>query len=212
MTPQELSVPFGFCHCNCGGKTTIASRNHAMFGVVKGQPRLFIKGHRNPKPPEEAQPFKIDGVYCRLIPLTKGLYAIVDEPDYVWLMRYRWQAAPIGLGAVGFYAVCRGRFRMHQLIAGKNHDHINRVGIDNRRKNLRPAGQALNNRNASRRKDNTSGFRGVYPHGKKFGATIQVGGKSMFLGVRVQARDAALLYDEAARKYHGEFANLNFPP
>ena len=212
MTPQEQIVPYGFCHCGCGGKTTIATRNHAKCGMVKGEPRRFIRGHRNPKPPESARPFKIDGVYCRLIPLTKGMHAIVDESDYLRLMRYRWQAAPIGQGAVGFYAVSRGRIRMHQLVAGRHRDHKNRVGIDNRRKNLRASTQALNVRNASRRKDNTTGFRGIWHRGKnKYAAGIQVDGKLFYLGQRIGAVNAALLYDEAAKKYHGEFAVLNFP-
>jgi hypothetical protein len=211
MTPHEQSVPYGFCHCLCGGKTTIASRNHAQYGMVKGQPRKFIAGHRNPKPPEEAQPFKIDGIYCRLIPLTKGLHAIVDEIDYLWLMRYRWQAIPIGQDATGFYAANRNGLRMHQLIAGNGYDHANRVGIDNRRNNLRPASQRENVKNASKRKDNTSGFIGVHLLHGKYAALIQVDGKAIYLGSRPLARDAALLRDAAARKYHGKFAVLNFP-
>ena len=139
----------------------------------------------------DAMPFKIDGVYCRLLPLTRGLYAIVDAAEYEWLMEWNWQATEAGAKSHGWYATHRGRMKMHQLIAGKHPDHINRVGLDNRRKNLRPSTQALNNRNASRRKDNTTGFRGVYPHGKKFAALIQVDGIPIFLGVRTEAIDAA---------------------
>lgn len=41
-------------------------------------------------------------------------------------------------------------------------DHINHVLADNRGINLRKVTRAQNNRNASRRKDNTSGITGVY--------------------------------------------------
>lgn len=38
-------IPEGFCHCGCGGKTSIATRNHKIRGWVKGEPLKFIHGH-----------------------------------------------------------------------------------------------------------------------------------------------------------------------
>ncbi len=43
------NVPYGYCGCGCGEKTTIATRNHAMYGMVKGQPMKFISGHAGRK-------------------------------------------------------------------------------------------------------------------------------------------------------------------
>lgn len=215
-TPFEKSIPLGICHCGCGGKTTIATRNHTKYGMVKGQPRRFMLGHKiNPRLPEDAAPFKIDGVYCRLVPLTKGLHAIVDADDYLKAMRISWQAASIGHGAKGFYAADRNGTRMQNYLLdlprGEKRDHINRVGIDNRRKNLRPCEQRENAKNASRRSDNTSGFIGVWKHNKKFASGLQADGKKIYLGVANTIEGAARKRDAAALQYHGDFAVLNFP-
>ena len=214
-TPSGISVPYGFCHCGCGGKTTVAIRNHTRNHEVKGQPHRFLPGHKiNPRLPEDAAPFKIGGVYCRLVPLTKGLHAIVDADDYLTAMRVSWQAVRIRSGANGFYATDRNGVKMQNYLRGvpkgEKRDHINRCGIDNRRKNLRPCDQRENVKNASMRKDNTTGFIGVYVKGKKFSSVLQADGKQIYLGVSNTAIEAAKKRDAAARQYHGEFANLNF--
>lgn len=36
----------GFCHCGCGGKTTISERTDSRRGWIKGEPIRFIHGHR----------------------------------------------------------------------------------------------------------------------------------------------------------------------
>lgn len=38
-------VPFGFCHCGCGRKTTIIKKTWKPAGRYKGQPNLYIQGH-----------------------------------------------------------------------------------------------------------------------------------------------------------------------
>lgn len=35
----------GFCHCGCGGRTSISTSTSAKAGRVKGQPCRFISGH-----------------------------------------------------------------------------------------------------------------------------------------------------------------------
>lgn len=51
MSVPKISVPFGYCHCGCGEKTTIAPETG--HGYRKGEPRRFIHGHtrvlRGPK-------------------------------------------------------------------------------------------------------------------------------------------------------------------
>lgn len=40
-----MDIAFGFCHCGCGENTHIAKQNDARRGIVKGQPREYLRGH-----------------------------------------------------------------------------------------------------------------------------------------------------------------------
>lgn len=46
-----MNIKFGECHCGCGGKAPIASRNRHHKGIIKGQPMKYIVGHINRLPP-----------------------------------------------------------------------------------------------------------------------------------------------------------------
>jgi hypothetical protein len=58
---------------------------------------------------------------------------------------------------------------------------------------------------------NTSGFKGVIWHkqSKKWYARITLNYKRIDLGLFKDKIQAAIAYNEAAIKYHGEFARLN---
>lgn len=62
----------------------------------------------------------------------------------------------------------------------------------------------------SRRKDNTSGYKGVSwgQRNKKWVAIITKNGKTMFLGGFDNIETAHKAYCQAAKKYYGEFANV----
>ncbi len=76
------------------------------------------------------------------------------------------------------FAWVHGYWPTHQV------DHINGDKRDNRIANLREATNAQNAANSPRRKDNTSGFKGVRPArtAGKWWANIYVNGKIKYLG------------------------------
>src|SRR5205085_9700584 len=86
-------------------------------------------------------------------------------------------------------------------------DHKDGNRADNRIANLREGSHAEQMRNRVSR--NSSGFKGIERTGRKWRARIQVNGTSIHIGVYNTPEDAAAAYDEAARRYHGEFAKTN---
>lgn len=169
---------------------------------------------------DDAVPFKIDGVYCKLIPLTQEKYSIVEVADYDHIMQWRWCARKHAKGC-GFYAV-RGHsnsdhkprhIMMHRTIRsdipkGRQVDHWNRVGLDNRRGNLRQATNQQNQANRSALRNNTSGFKGVswFKSNKKWCAKIRFHGKDIWLGLHNTREAAGAAYQEANVRLNGEFA------
>jgi len=89
-------------------------------------------------------------------------------------------------------------------------DHINGDGLDNRKENLRVCTHAENIRNQKLNRLNTTGYKGVCVNREKWISRIKVNGKLLYLGRYNTPEEAAQVYDEAARKYFGKFASLNF--
>lgn len=147
--------------------------------------------------------------------LTKGKYATIDTSDFEFLSKWSWCYSAQG------YAVAFDNGKtiyMHRLLMqptrGMQVDHINTNKIDNRRENLRLVTASQNARNCSKSKNNKSGYKGVYKHheGKKpWKAQILADGKAVSIGYYETPEEAAKAYDEAAVKYFGEYARLNFP-
>jgi hypothetical protein len=75
---------------------------------------------------------------------------------------------------------------------------------------LRLATKSQNNCNQFRRKDNTSGFKGVsfYRQTQKWKAQIQVNGKKIALGYFSTPEAAYAAFCEASHRLHGAFSNL----
>lgn len=99
---------------------------------------------------------------ARKIPLTKGLFAIVDDEDYELVSRYKWHAHKTSAGGRKWYALHTERrpdgsklhIRMHRLICGlppfkedptqSIPDHLDSDGLNNRKSNLRVTKQRKN--------------------------------------------------------------------
>lgn len=87
-------------------------------------------------------------------------------------------------------------------------DHINGNKEDNRINNLRIANKSENAFNSKIRSDNSSGYRGVHwsKHTKRWVAKMRVRGKDINIGSFLTKEDAALAYNDAAKRYQGQFA------
>jgi len=228
MTSPKQTIPDGLCQCGCGRPTTLAIASDANRGLVRGKPRRFIAGHQRQQhpTPEEAMPFKIEGVYCRLIPLSQGQFTIVDANDYAWLMQWKWHAWKAKDG--NWYAR-RGESRkthtmntriiaMHRQILGLTYgdgilgDHKDCWNtLDNRRKNLRVADRFQNAANQSwEKRRGKSGCRGVYwsERRKMWIAVIFWRNVKYRLGEFTNRLEASAAYNAKAVELHGEFARF----
>lgn len=153
----------------------------------------------------------------RTIPLTQRKVALISDRDYPRVRPHKWQAhnnhgcwyAVTHLSAPGPGRKQRA-LRMHRLIRGdiSGHiDHRNGNGLDNRRRNLRPATPSQNAANGKAR-GAISGFKGVCPDRKRkrWQARINVAGKTLCLGTFDTPVEAHAAYMRAARRYFGTFA------
>lgn len=161
----------------------------------------------------------------KTIPLTRGQVTLVDDEDYERLSRVSWHCTAGGYAARGQWVSGSGGQRglyMHREILGLSEggacDHINGNRLDNRRANLRVATPLENSRNCkkhARTGGTHSRFKGVTrvkrERSRPWEARIVVRGRQIHLGSYSDESIAALAYDRAARKYFGEFAQLNFP-
>jgi hypothetical protein len=171
----------------------------------------------------DAAPFKIEGVYCRLIQLNRGMYAIVDADDYERLAHWRWYAWRNP--RTGHYYARRNGSRllnepcavlMHREVAGLSFkdgltvDHIEIMAtLDNRRKNLRVATYGQNAVHSRKPRNNVSGFKGVsfHPHSGLWRSRVHVDGveRTTYHETKLEAYAARRL---SSAKYFGEFANV----
>lgn len=142
--------------------------------------------------------------------------ALVDDADYDRLSKYKWHCRKENTTTYPrTNIVVNGKPKpvlMHQLLNDwALTDHINGNGLDNQRKNLRPATVQQNNRNARKQEGTTSQYKGVCwrKDKKKWNAYIMVDRKRLHLGYFTDEKEAAKAYDAAAKKHFGDFANFN---
>lgn len=153
------------------------------------------------------------------IPLNDGEYTLVDDADYDWLNAFKWRKLRVHSLLYATSNINKQPTLMHRLILelkykdGKITDHIDGNGLNNCRANLRICTQQQNTCNRKIEKGRSSIYKGVSQVKKTgmFQASIGYKGEAIHLGYFTDELLAAEFYDEAAIKYHGEFARLNFP-
>lgn len=155
------------------------------------------------------------------IKLTQGKVAVVDDDMFDYLNQWKWHYYKPKRGKTGYAERSTGNrsgqhttIRMHRVImntpSGQQVDHKDHNGCHNWRDNMRNCTNSENSKNQSPKKG-SSLYKGVswYQPRHKWAVQITVNYKKIFVGYYSTQEAAARAYDEAARKYHGEFAHLN---
>lgn len=143
------------------------------------------------------------------------MVAIVDDEDYADVAQFKWYASYYG------YAIRsidqRTKEFMSRRILGltpgdpRLAEHRSGDKLDNTRNNLRIADYSQNMCNTKKRKDNTSGIKGVTwdAANNKWRAQLSVRGKKVNIGRFLKIEDAKAAYEAASAKHHAEFSCLD---
>lgn len=143
--------------------------------------------------------------------LTRGFVTLVSNCDLDLVRDRRWYARDLGTTT---YAFTTGMLGMHRLIMNPGNmwvDHINGIGLDNRRCNLRLCSPSENMRNSRKKSGCTSVYKGVHLESSsgKWRSCIKVDGKILVIGSFENEQVAARAYDREALAHFGEFAKTN---
>jgi hypothetical protein len=100
-----MDIPYGHCHCGCGGLTTIAPYSWKKWGWIKGKPHRFIHGHHsrvmNTRPVRERRP------------LFDRWHEKVEKTDGCWL--WRGAIKDTGYGIINLGGSTRRSVRAHRF-------------------------------------------------------------------------------------------------
>lgn len=44
---ESKEIPYGQCHCGCGGRTKLAPYSSKRAGLIRGEPRKYLSGHQS---------------------------------------------------------------------------------------------------------------------------------------------------------------------
>lgn len=157
----------------------------------------------------------------KFLPLTQGQIAIVDDDVYAKLSCFKWSLHGDGYAARGYNSNKRIVIvKLHHEVIGKptegyEVDHINGDKLDNRKDNLRFVTHQQNMWNRGKLKTNSSfaskyiGVTWRHERNKWRSRITLPNGKRMYLGSFEKEEDAAKAYNDAAKKYRGQYAKLN---
>ena len=164
--------------------------------------------------------FREDGCYIQLYDQkgNRTEKTIIDHSDYLLVRDHKWHLFLAGGKENPEVRYVRSKingefFYLHQFLMGTRNgtDHKSGNALDNRRSNLRLCTQGENTCNQKRRKDNTSGYKGVSFHKptQKWRSRVQYQREEFILGYYDTPKEAAIVYNIKARELHGKFAKIN---
>ena len=100
---HEQPIPAGYCHCGCGGKTSLAARTISELGLSRGDPRKWIVGHQQ------------RGVYRPIIPRLESRSRLTPEGCWEWFGA----KSPAGYGTISWLGRDRPTHRVaYELLVG----------------------------------------------------------------------------------------------
>lgn len=152
----------------------------------------------------------------KIITSTNGYEIQVSDEDFEYLNQWNWS---FHSNVISRTAGKKTVLLSHEILKRRGItfkdevDHKDRNRLNNQFENLRPATRSQNCANRKLRKDNSSGFRGVYfdKRRNEYLSQISIHKFKQHLGCFHDPVEAAKAYDKAATHYFGEFASLNFP-
>lgn len=142
-------------------------------------------------------------------------YIMVSDEDYELAMTQRWTIEKSGNN---FYAMCKinhKKVRLHRFLLKPKSthevDHINHNGLDNRRENIRVVTKRQNAANRRKTVGSRKRYKGIHYDTRinKWVAYVNYKKKRKYLGQYATAKEAAIVYNEAALKYYGKTAWVN---
>lgn len=146
---------------------------------------------------------------------TNGYKIMIDEEDFDMVSKYHWYVSKTNSN--NYYALRhstsngkRTKMYLHREVMGATKgdiiDHIDMNGLNCQKANLRLSSKSMNAYN--RRSFGAIDYLGVSKHKDKFRMQIYVQGRR-YSKVCDTAEEAAMLYNEYAKKFHGDYARLN---
>jgi hypothetical protein len=154
------------------------------------------------------------------IPLTQGKFALVDDDDYDYLIKFNWflnntgyasRNSPRGSGK-------RKQIMMHRVIMCTPDelvcDHKDGDKLNNQKQNLRNCSYSDNSRNMKKHSNASSEYKGVSWHKatSMWQSQIEVNGRNLYLGVYEDEISAAIAYNNAALENFMDYSKLNKIP
>jgi hypothetical protein len=161
----------------------------------------------------------------KIILRNSNLFCLIDDGDFSLVSKYKWYLNHKG------YAQRNRRQQnfvkdklpilMHCLIIGQRYglttDHINGNKLDNQKENLRFISNTNNIRRRGKQKNSTTGYKGVYfyksknlkPTTIRYWSGIRVNKKLVFIGYFSDKIEAVTAYNNASKKYHGDYGYQN---